>query len=156
MAKQEFRRVLTKFKNLAYLFVGRSGTICEFWTDNVDKVALGLEAEPQAQQQQMRQIAEENEAIQRRNEELKARLARLEQQMQQMTEQVLEYPPTEDNGPASADRKPVTKPTSGGEEDSKLRSEGLPAYVMLVAMLLALAAGVLVWRYAPALRGRGG
>ena len=124
-------------------------------TDNADKVAVGLEAEPQAQQQQMRQIAEENEAIQRRNEELKARLARLEQQMQQMTEQVLEYPPTEDNGPASADRKPVTKPTSGGEEDGKLRSEGLPAYVMLVAMLLALAAGVLVWRYAPALRGRG-
>ncbi|MCB9059451.1 MAG: hypothetical protein H6627_12845 [Calditrichae bacterium] len=37
IAKDEFRRVLKKFNNLAYFFVGRSGTICEFWTDKLDK-----------------------------------------------------------------------------------------------------------------------
>lgn len=37
MAKEDFRRILKKFNNLAYLFVGRSGTICEFWTDKLDK-----------------------------------------------------------------------------------------------------------------------
>ena len=37
MAREDFRRVLRKFNQLAYLFVGKSGTIVEFWTDKIDK-----------------------------------------------------------------------------------------------------------------------
>lgn len=115
----------------------------------------GLKGEPQPQQQQMQQLAEENEAIQRRNEELKARLARLEQQMQQMTEQVLDYPPAVVEESVSGEQNAVLGPTAGGEEGGKTRSEGLPAYVMLLAMLLALGAGGLIWRYASGRQGRG-
>jgi hypothetical protein len=37
IAKEEFRRSLAKFENLAYFFVGKSGTICEFWSDKIDR-----------------------------------------------------------------------------------------------------------------------
>jgi hypothetical protein len=37
IAKEEFRRSLRKFDNLAYFFVGKSGTICEFWSDKIDR-----------------------------------------------------------------------------------------------------------------------
>lgn len=37
IVKDEFKRSLGKFKNLAYFFAGKSGTICEFWTDKVDR-----------------------------------------------------------------------------------------------------------------------
>ena len=37
IAKEEFRRSLTRFNNLAYFFVGKSGTICEFWSDKIDR-----------------------------------------------------------------------------------------------------------------------
>jgi len=36
-AKEEFKRCLTKFDNLAYFFVGKSGTICEFWSEKIDR-----------------------------------------------------------------------------------------------------------------------
>jgi len=37
IGKEEFRRSLRKFDNLAYFFVGKSGTICEFWSDKIDR-----------------------------------------------------------------------------------------------------------------------
>jgi hypothetical protein len=37
IAKEEFRRSLKRFDNLAYFFVGKSGTICEFWSDKIDR-----------------------------------------------------------------------------------------------------------------------
>jgi len=37
IAKDEFKRSLGKFENLAYFFVGKSGTICEFWSDKIDR-----------------------------------------------------------------------------------------------------------------------
>jgi hypothetical protein len=37
IAKEEFKRCLTKFDNLAYFFVGKSGTICEFWSEKIDR-----------------------------------------------------------------------------------------------------------------------
>lgn len=35
--KEEFKRSLANFDNLAYFFVGKSGTICEFWSDKIDR-----------------------------------------------------------------------------------------------------------------------
>ena len=37
LANEEFRRCLKKFDNLAYFFVGKSGTICEFWSEKIDQ-----------------------------------------------------------------------------------------------------------------------
>ena len=35
--KEDFRRALSQFDNLAYFFVGKSGTLCEFYTERVDQ-----------------------------------------------------------------------------------------------------------------------
>jgi FimV-like protein len=123
---------------------------------NAKAGAQDLKGEPRAsQQQQLQQLAEENEAIQRRNQELKARLARLEQQMQKMTEQVLDYTPAQEALPVPAAQEPAASPVPESEDDGKTSSDELPAYVMLLAMLVALGAGVLVWHYAAGRQGRG-
>jgi FimV-like protein len=126
-----------------------------------ERPARELKSEPVALQQQLQQLAGENEAIQRRNEELKARLARLEQQMQRMTEQVLDYPTTEAQSAAvaaqsaAATHEPATA-GSGETGSDETGSEGLPAYILLLAMALALGAGVMVRRFALDRQGRRG
>jgi len=37
LERPDFRKTLQKFDKMAYLFVGKSGTICEFWTDKIDR-----------------------------------------------------------------------------------------------------------------------
>ena len=118
---------------------------------DAEAAALDLQSDPSALQRQLQQLAEENEAIQQRNEELKARLARLEQQMQAMTEQVLDYSPAQ--MPSS---DPVVEPPE--QETARAANtpppeEGLPAYVLFIAMLLALGAGFYIWRSGRASRG---
>lgn len=132
----------------------RAGAMLSGMSD-AEAAALDLQGKPEALQQQLQQLAEENEAIQRRNEELKARLARLEQQMQQMTEQVLDYPASQEPLVAPPAQEAVTRPLPGKAEGGETGGDDLPGYVLLIAMLLALGAGALVWRSATG-RQRGG
>ena len=37
LQNNSLRQILEKFENLAYFFVGKTGTICEFWSDKVDR-----------------------------------------------------------------------------------------------------------------------
>jgi len=115
---------------------------------------LKLKGEPRALQQQLQQLAEENEAIRHRNEELKDRLAHLEQEIQQVTEQVLDYNPTQPMPPAPVESDPVASPASVSEEGGKRSQAELPGYVLLIAMVLALGGGILVWRNAVGKQGR--
>lgn len=114
------------------------------------------QGEPAVLQQQLQQLAGENEAIQRRNEELKLRLARLEQQMQQMSAQVLDYPVSEEppEPAATAPPPPAPQPPAAAVRDEPA-SEGLPTYLLLLAMVLALGGGVMVRRLAIGRQGRG-
>ncbi len=36
-SKKELKEILEKFNNLAYFFIGKSGIICEFWSDKIDR-----------------------------------------------------------------------------------------------------------------------
>lgn len=111
--------------------------------------------EPAVLQQQLQQLAGENEAIQHRNEELKLRLARLEQQMQQMSTQVLDYPVSGEPPRTAATAPPpaAQQPPATAVRDAPA-SEGLPAYLLLLAMVLALGGGVVVRRLASGQQGR--
>ncbi len=129
--------------------------------------ALDFQGKPQVLQQQMQQLSEENESIQRRNTELKARLARLEQQMEQVAEQVLDYQPGAQPlplndeavaAPEPVDHDSVTTPDPEAKDSATASAivkekrkpagaEGLPGYIMFFVILLALGGGVLVWRY---------
>jgi len=112
-----------------------------------EAAALALGKSPEALQAQLQSLTEENEAIQRRNAELKTRLARLEQQMQQMTEQVLEYPVSQPLSEAKAEPSPAEEQAEATKPQTK-EVEGLPDSLLALLMLLALGAGVVVWRYA--------
>jgi pilus assembly protein FimV len=130
-------------------------------TRDAERPARELKSEPVALQQQLQQLAGENEAIQSRNEELKARLARLEQQMQRMTEQVLDYPTAGEQPAAAAAQSPASQESAAAQEPAtagsgEAGSEGLPAYILLLAMALALGAGVMVRRFALDRQGRRG
>lgn len=125
---------------------------------------LDLDGEPHVLQQQLQELGEENESIQRRNAELKNRLTRLEQQMQQVTEQVLDYPtstPTTPTEPAPvADSAPdrqeaPTVPAPVREKSGPAGAGGLPGYIMFIVLLLASGGGVLVWRYTAGRQGAG-
>jgi FimV-like protein len=124
---------------------------------NEEAAALAGSESPEALRQQFNRLATENEAIQQRNSELKARLARLEQQMQRMTEKVLDYPeeqpadpPGETALPTPADDKPA------GSAAPQKPVEGLPSYLLPLLILLALVAGILVWRNAMCTKREGG
>jgi hypothetical protein len=81
--------------------------------------------------------------------------------MQRMTEQVLDYPTTEAQSAAvaaqsaAATHEPATA-GSGETGSDETGSEGLPAYILLLAMALALGAGVMVRRFALDRQGRRG
>lgn len=111
---------------------------------------------PHELQQQLQQLGEDNDSLQRRNAELKARLARLEQQIGQVTEQVLNYrPPTQAAlgesesaaHPPPAEKKASPEPAAEKKMDGVVAAKGLPGYVMFIVLFLALGGGVLVWRY---------
>jgi len=36
-SKEDLKQILGSFENLAYFFIGQSGTICEFWSDKIDR-----------------------------------------------------------------------------------------------------------------------
>ncbi len=110
-------------------------------------------------QQQLRQLDENNESLQRRNAELKARLARLEKQIEKVTDQVLDYPPAVTPAPARHEPDSVVQPqpvekqvtaeaAKEQESGSQVGDGGLPGHIMLMVMLLSLSGGVVVWRYA--------
>jgi pilus assembly protein FimV len=133
----------------------RAGEMLSGMSD-AQAAALKLGSDPAALQRQLEQLAGENEAIQRRNAELKARLARLEQQMRQISKQVLEYPTTAEK------TEPVSPPpttTAAPEKEAatgEQKSAALPTYILFLTMVLALGAGVAVWRVAQARQGRAG
>jgi hypothetical protein len=37
VGQEELKQILGTFDNLAYFFIGKSGTICEFWSDKIDR-----------------------------------------------------------------------------------------------------------------------
>lgn len=122
---------------------------------DAQSAALDLKGDPHALQQQLQQLGKDNESIERRNAELKARLARLEQQIDQVSEQVLDYPSPPQAGPVEdgsiANTAPDKKEASKEEEPVHVKSrpvasEGLPGYIIFIVLLLALGSGVLVWR----------
>jgi len=124
--------------------------------------SLAQAKSPEALQQQLQRLNQENEAIQQHNQELKARLAKLEQQMQQMTEQVLDYPDTQ----AKPDADVVVPPAVEGEKAEAVKdtpkpkpevqvAQGVPDSVLALVMLLVIGAAIFIWRYsARSRRGR--
>ncbi len=125
--------------------------------DDAQTATLDLQGEPHELQQHLQRLSKDNEAIQRRNAELKARLARLEQQIQQVSEEVLDYQPPAQ--PAADEQQSVAPPAPGVKEaqpesapelsknSEPVASRGLPGYIMFMVMMLALGSGLLVWRY---------
>lgn len=119
-----------------------------------EQAAAGeLKGESRAPHQQLQQLADENESLHQRNEELKERLARLEEEIQQVTEQVIDYQPAHP-GPEPEEPEAVASPPPVSSESETRNQAELPGYILLLAMVLALGAGILVWRNASAKQGR--
>lgn len=128
--------------------------------------ALADSESPEALEGQLKQLADDNASMQQRNAELKARLAKLEKQMQQMSQRVLDYPearpqeeaveappPSQSDMEGAAETpEPLSQPPEPVERkpqaDEVKEADALPTYLLFLAMLLSLGAGVLVWRYA--------
>lgn len=152
-----------------------AGAILSGMSDEQTSV-LDLSGGPQALNQQLRQLGEENETLQQRNAELKQRLARIEKQMGEVAEQVLDYQPAAtaeqpleqapvkpevveepvaEEKPDAEEKPAAAEKVAPAEKSRPVAAEGLPGSILFLIMGLVMVSGVLIRRYTAAQQGGG-